>query len=119
MEKLQVGQVSDWAQKMTAAHHGLVPIVLDVREPWEVQTASVPDDEAANGFKLVPIPMRAVPERYLEMDRHHPVACLCHHGMRSMQVAQFLEQNGFTQVANIEGGIHAWANQLDPRIPLY
>ena len=119
MQQLQAAQVSDWAQKMTAANPALTPIVLDVREAWEVQTASVPSGEASNGFKLVHMPMRTVPARYPEIDRHQPVACLCHHGARSMQVAYFLEQNGFTQVANVQGGINAWASQHDPRIPLY
>jgi rhodanese-related sulfurtransferase len=119
MQQLQAGQVSDWARKLTAANPALTPIVLDVREAWEVQTASLPGDEASNGFKLVHMPMRTVPARHLEIDRHQPVACLCHHGARSMQVANFLEQNGFTQVANVQGGINAWASQHDPRIPLY
>ena len=119
MQQLQASQVADWAKQQAAAHPSLVPIVLDVREAWEVQTASVPNEEATQGFKLVHMPMRTVPARYPELDRHQPVACLCHHGARSMQVAYFLEQNGFTQVVNIQGGIHAWASEHDPRIPLY
>jgi rhodanese-related sulfurtransferase len=95
------------------------PIVLDVREPWELQTASV----KADGFKLVHIPMRDVPARLEglqeELPADQPVACLCHHGARSMQVASYLAQNGFTQVVNLHGGINAWSQQRDASVPLY
>lgn len=118
MQQLQPSQVADWAQQHAIHNPGLTPVLLDVREAWEVQTASVPQDAAAS-FRLVHMPMRSVPARYAELDRHQPVACLCHHGARSMQVAFFLEQNGFTQVANVQGGINAWALHHDNRIPLY
>ena len=65
------------------------------------------------------MPMRSVPARYMELDRERPIACLCHHGARSAQVAQFLIQNGFTDVVNIHGGIHAWSQELDPGVPVY
>jgi len=119
MIQLQASQVSDWARKASQEFPGAKPIVLDVREAWEVQTASIVDDVAANGFQLIHMPMRTVPARYLELEREQPVACLCHHGARSMQVAFFLENNGFTRVVNIQGGIHAWATEHDPRVPLY
>ena len=91
------------------------PLVLDVREPREIQTARV----TAGNFKLLAIPMGSIPARLDELDPGQPVACLCHHGARSMQVASFLQARGFSRVANIAGGIHAWANELDPSIPLY
>jgi rhodanese-related sulfurtransferase len=119
MIQLQASQVSDWARKASAANPALKPVVLDVREAWEIQTASIVDEPATNGFDLMHMPMRAVPARYMELDRNQPIACLCHHGARSMQVAYFLEQNGFTQVANVQGGINAWASQHDPRVPMY
>lgn len=96
-------------------HQGSGPrLVLDVREPWEVQTAPVP----AEGFNVLTIPMREVPARLAELDPEHPVACLCHHGMRSLQVAAFLRQRGFERVANIAGGTAAWS-ELDPRVVRY
>ena len=49
----------------------------------------------------------------------NPLACLCHHGMRSQQVADYLAHNGFTEVVNVQGGIDAWAQQLDTRVPRY
>lgn len=90
-------------------------IVLDVREPGELQAASV----TADGFTLVTIPMGSIPSRLAELDPEQPVACLCHHGARSMQVAHFLASQGFAQVVNIAGGIHAWAEERDPRVPRY
>ncbi len=119
MIQIPVTQVTQWAQQQALDHPGQLPIVLDVREAWEVQTASIVNDEVANGFKLVHMAMRTIPARYLELDRAQPVACLCHHGMRSMQVAHFLVQNGFSNVVNIQGGIHAWAADQDPRVPMY
>ena len=98
-----------------SAAEGGQPLVLDVREPWELQTASVQPD----GFTLVHIPMGVLPVRLGELDPDRPVACLCHHGGRSMQVAAFLAHHGFAQVANIAGGIHAWALERDPSVPCY
>lgn len=95
------------------------PVVLDVREPWEIQTASVTED----GFTLLRIPMREVPARVEQLKEQlgpdRPVACLCHHGMRSLQVANFLAQSGFTDVVNLQGGIDAWSKQRDTAVPLY
>lgn len=91
------------------------PIVLDVREPRELDAASV----TANGFTLVAIPMGVIPPRLAELDPQQPVACLCHHGTRSMQVAHFLHSRGFEHVANIAGGIDLWSAQVDPSVARY
>jgi rhodanese-related sulfurtransferase len=116
MKSISPAQLTDWLQQAQAQQpsRGL-PIVLDVREPWELQTASVRPD----GFELLHMPMRSVPARYLELDRNQPIACLCHHGARSAQVAHFLMNNGFTEVVNIQGGIHAWSQERDPGVPVY
>ena len=102
-------ELTSWLQG-----HGGTPVVLDVREPWELQTASV----AADGFQLRTIPMSELGQRLAELDPGQPVACLCHHGARSLRVASFLDQNGFAAVANITGGIDAWA-QVDPAVARY
>ncbi len=99
-----------------AAQDGITPVVLDVREPWELQTASVKPED---GFTLVAIPMNSIPARLAELDPATPVACLCHHGARSMRVATFLAQNGFESVANITGGIDAWSAGRDAAVPRY
>ena len=90
-------------------------LLLDVREDWEIQTASV----QAQGFELRHIPMGQLVARLSELDPNRPIACLCHHGSRSMQVAAFLSSQGFTQLANIAGGINAWSSQVDPTVPTY
>ncbi|GAB4400078.1 MAG: rhodanese-like domain-containing protein [Rhodoferax sp.] len=91
------------------------PVLLDVREPFELQRASVD----ADGFERLCIPMAAIPSRLSELDPDRPVACLCHHGGRSMQVALFLKSRGFASVANIAGGIDAWSLEVDPSVPRY
>lgn len=115
MESIHPAQIDQWIAHARAQSPDAQPIVLDVREPWELQTASV----KADGFALVAMPMRSVPARYLELDRSQPIACLCHHGARSAQVAHFLANHGFEQVVNIHGGINAWSAQRDPSVPLY
>ena len=89
--------------------------LLDVREGWELQTASVTPD----GFELKHLPMNDTPARLAELNANAPIACLCHHGARSQRVAQFLVQNGFSNVSNIAGGIAAWAQSVDSSIPQY
>jgi rhodanese-related sulfurtransferase len=87
------------------------PVLLDVREPWEFQTCHIPGS--------VPMPMNTVPARLTELEEDVPLVCICHHGARSMQVAMFLERHGFTQVANLTGGVNAWALQVDNKMPRY
>ena len=95
------------------------PVVLDVREPWELQTASVTPD----GFVLLHVPMQSIPARLTELKSTYPedqpIACLCHHGIRSQQVADYLVRNGFTNVVNLQGGIAAWAQELDSSVAQY
>ncbi len=110
--QVRPAQLAAWLESARA--HG-EPVVLDVREPSELQMASV----KADGFKLLTIPMGVIPPRLAELDPEQPVACLCHHGGRSMQVAAFLQARGFSHVANIAGGINAWSAELDPTIPRY
>jgi rhodanese-related sulfurtransferase len=96
-----------------------LPVVLDVREPWEVQTATVRED----GFTLLALPMREIPARLAELQEtlgtDHPIACLCHHGMRSLQVANYLAQSGFGEVVNLQGGIDAWSQLVDSSVARY
>jgi rhodanese-related sulfurtransferase len=108
-------QIQPLAFKAWLAEQASPVTLLDVRESWELATASV----AAEGFTLKHIPMNDTPARLAELDAHAPIACLCHHGARSQRVAQYLAQNGFTNVANIAGGIAAWANQIDSSVPQY
>lgn len=115
MQSIHPAQIDQWLAQAREAAPGQTPLVLDVREPWELQTASVKPD----GFELMAMPMRSVPARFAELDRHRPIACLCHHGARSAQVVHFLTNQGFDQVVNIHGGINAWSHERDPGVPLY
>jgi rhodanese-related sulfurtransferase len=112
---IRPAQLPQWLQQCRAQDATALPIVLDVREPWEVQTASV----RADGFELRHMPMASIPVRLAELPKDRPIACLCHHGGRSAQVAHFLHRQGFDDVVNIAGGIHAWAHELDPSVPQY
>lgn len=112
LDQIRPSELDGWLQ--TASEHGN-PLVLDVREPWELQTAAV----KADGFELVCIPMGQITARISELDTTRPVACLCHHGARSLRVAAFLAQNGFAHVANISGGIDAWSHERDTSVPHY
>lgn len=110
--QVRPSELAQWLESVRA--HG-APVVLDVREPHELQIASI----RADGFELLTIPMGAIPPRLAELNAEQPIACLCHHGGRSMQVAQFLKGHGFDHVANIAGGINAWSAELDPTIARY
>lgn len=87
------------------------PLLLDVRENWEFETCRIEGSTQ--------IVMNTIPARIDELDEDEPIVCICHHGTRSMQVAAFLERNGFTNVTNLTGGVHAWAVQVDPAMPTY
>lgn len=86
-------------------------VILDVREPWELELCSVAG--------AIAIPMNEIPRRLGELDRHRPIAVMCHHGGRSLQVAHFLVQQGFPSVSNLSGGIDAWREQIDPSMRPY
>jgi len=105
-----------WLASVAQSHPMDAPVVLDVREPYELGWAQL---EQGSGFRVLTIPMAHVPARLAELDPDQAIACLCHHGRRSMQVARFLVSNGFGLVVNIEGGIDAWAAQVDSTIARY
>lgn len=87
------------------------PLLLDVREPWEFEICHI------KGSRL--IPMNSIPEKIAELNPKQAIVCICHHGMRSWEVAHFLEQNGFTQIINLTGGVDAWAQEVDSQFPTY
>jgi len=87
------------------------PLLLDVREHWEYALCSLPDS--------IHVPMREIPARLNELDPSQPIVCICHHGVRSLQVAMFLEHRGFESVFNLQGGVDGWAREVDPTMPIY
>lgn len=87
------------------------PALLDVREAWEQDRALIAGSVA--------LPMSQIVERMSELDADRDWVVICHHGMRSYQVAMYLERSGFPRVYNLQGGIDAWAREIDPGMPRY
>ena len=88
------------------------PLLLDVREPWEAATAEIA------GATLMP--MAEVPARaFKELDEEDPILVFCHHGARSLSVANWLREKGFSKAQSISGGIDAWSRLIDPTVPRY
>ncbi|MEQ1558019.1 MAG: rhodanese-like domain-containing protein [Methyloglobulus sp.] len=86
-------------------------ILLDVREPNEFEFAHI------DGSVL--IPLNQIPQRLREIDMDQEVVLICHHGMRSMQAANFLAQVGYKKISNLVGGIDAWSIEVDSTVARY
>lgn len=114
IHQLPVSQFNAWLAAQAGA-----AVVLDVRDPWEWQTASIhAAGPGVNGFELVTIPLGELAGRLSELPPHAAVACLCHHGVRSQQAAAYLQTQG-TDVVNLQGGIDAWSCEIDASVPRY
>ena len=88
------------------------PVVIDVREKWEYDTAHLPD--------TLLMPMGDIPSRaHAELDPDAPLIVLCHHGARSLNVTMWLRQQGFDHAQSLAGGIDAWSRTIDPTVPRY
>jgi rhodanese-related sulfurtransferase len=86
--------------------------LVDVREPWEFAKTSI------EGSLLMP--MGEVPARANgELDPDERLLVLCHHGVRSMNVAVWMRNQGFEQAQSVRGGIDAWSREVDPHLPRY
>ena len=86
-------------------------LILDVREPNEIAVAPFPG--------ATQIPMGDIPSRLTELDPARETVVVCHHGVRSAQVAMYLVRMGFERVLNLTGGIDAWSEDADPSTPRY
>lgn len=91
--------------------NGLSPVLLDVREAWEYEICHI---DGSNNIQMSEL-VSAMPD----LDPESMTIVICHHGMRSLQVAQYLEAEGFRNVTNLEGGIEAWATRIDQAMPKY
>lgn len=107
IEQLQAQALQEWLADATRGK----PLVLDVRDPWEHDICTIPDSKL--------LPMQEIPARWQELPADTDIVVVCHHGMRSLQVAGFLKQAGLTRVYNLSGGIAAWAAQVDPDMARY
>ena len=86
-------------------------LLIDVREPWEYEVCRI------EGAKL--IPMTTIPANLQSLDVEEPVVCYCHHGMRSLDVAVWLQKQGVESARSLAGGIDKWSAEVDPRVPRY
>ena len=86
--------------------------LLDVREPWEFETARI---SAAKLMPMGDVPVRA----HQELDPEDHIVVYCHHGVRSLNVTAWLRQQGFEKAQSMAGGIDAWSRGVDPKVPLY
>ncbi len=85
--------------------------LLDVRNPDEFAICRITEP--------ILIPLHELSQRYTELSRRKPMVVYCHHGVRSFRAVQWLLRNGFTDVKSLHGGIHAWSEKIDPRMPRY
>ena len=106
VQQLSVGEYKQWLDDKKSGY-----VLLDVREPWEVTTCALDD--------YINIPMGQITSRLNELDQEQPIVVVCHHGIRSQRVAQFLHQSGFESVYNLRGGVDAWAKEIDSAFPTY
>jgi rhodanese-related sulfurtransferase len=107
MNQLSPRELAEWLQ----ANDRVRPQLLDVREPWEAEICRI------GGAALMP--MRTIPQRVAELQTEAPIVVICHHGVRSLQVALYLTRAGFSEVHNLQGGMAAWADQVDPAMARY
>ena len=107
MNRLTPAQLAAWL----ADPQRQPPLLLDVREEDEVRLCALPGS--------LHIPMNLIPLRHNELPDDVPIIVYCHHGIRSLNVARYLAHVGFEHVANLQGGIDAWARQIDPSLPRY
>lgn len=106
MQEMSAQQVHQYLQSSNNN-----PILLDVRELWEYKICHI------EGSQL--IPMRNIPSELNQLEPEQETIVICHHGIRSRIVGQFLEQADFTNIINLSGGVNQWAQQVDTKMPVY
>ena len=86
-------------------------LLLDVREPWEYALCHI--DKSVN------ISMSNISSTVEKFDPESEIVVICHHGIRSLQVANYLAERGFNKLTSLEGGVDAWAKSIDQTMPQY
>ena len=107
IEQLPATALRDWLDDTQRA----APLIVDVREPAEHAICALAE--------ALLIPMQQIPARVKDLPQDRDIVLYCHHGMRSYQVAEFLASAGFERLFNLDGGIAAWAEEVDPQMPQY
>lgn len=101
---MEASELSDYLQSAS-------PLLLDVREPWEFEICHLADS--------VNIPMGQIPQQLELVRAAEECVVICHHGVRSMQVISYLVQQSCDKLINLDGGVDAWAHQVDQDMALY
>ena len=86
-------------------------MLIDVREDKELEVCKI--------NQAIHIPMGAVPKRLNDIDSNKPVVVMCKSGGRSAQVCQYLNENGYSNIYNLNGGITSWALEIDSDMATY
>lgn len=111
VEQISPLQLKAWLDDAADSSSIVKPLLLDVREPQEFAHCHI--------HGALPMPLASVSAHVQELDADAPTVVICHHGMRSSQVAMYLQQQGFSKLYNLAGGVAAWAAQIDPAMPTY
>ncbi len=104
MQRISAGELADLLAQAT-------PRLIDVREPWEFEICHIPGS--------VNIPMGEVVGEIAQFEHDGDTVVICHHGIRSANVIRYLEQQGVESLLNLDGGVDAWAREVDPAMPVY
>lgn len=107
LREITARELADWLADESRPR----PLLLDVREPWEVALAAIAGS--------VHIPMNRIPLSMSELPDGVPIVTVCHHGVRSYQVGLYLANAGFDEVISLKGGVEAWAADVDPAMARY
>lgn len=99
------------ASQLNAHLQQSAPLLLDVREPWEFEICRIEGS--------VNLPMSQLTQRLQEIPRDGEVVVICHHGIRSQQVIRYLLAQTAAQLINLDGGVDAWAREVDSAMPVY
>lgn len=104
MQRFSAHQLADYLKEHK-------PRLIDVREPWEFDICHLQNSEL--------VPMGQVPARLQLFHESPEYVIICHHGIRSLQVINFLAHHGIQNTINLDGGVDAWAREIDLTMPLY
>ena len=99
------------APELAAHLENASPLLLDVREPWEFEICHI--DGSIN------LPMGQIPQNMARFQDVPEIVVICHHGIRSQHVIRFMQQQISNELINLEGGVEAWARQVDADMPVY
>jgi len=99
------------ASELSAYLESSEPLLIDVREPWEFDICHLPGS--------VNIPMGQIAQKLETIRDAQECVIICHHGVRSRQVIEYLGQQAIKPIINLEGGVDAWAREVDKNMPLY